>query len=184
MSLVSQPSPPSPAVTPTRRARRKRLILRDIPWKLYLRLRKIHENRHIHMTYLDGTLELMAPEFRHEIGAERLSRLIWAVTEECDIPCCGAPDDHLRAQGTGRTKRSRQGTRQLVLFRQRIARPRQERHRPTRRSTPRPGDRSQQHQKLDRQAAGLRPSRRPRSLAVRRQHRRPLVRTPDRDEYL
>jgi len=90
MSIVVQQSSPPPTTPPASRAKRKRFVLRDVPWEVYLQLRKIHENRHIHMTYLDGTLELMAPEFRHETGAERLGRFIWAVTEECDIPCAGA----------------------------------------------------------------------------------------------
>ena len=37
------------------------IVLRDIPWDFYLRLRELDANRHTRMTYHDGTLILMSP---------------------------------------------------------------------------------------------------------------------------
>jgi len=56
-----------------------RIILRDVPWAAYKSLRDIPANDGIRMTYLDGVLELMSPEYLHEQGAERVGMLIRAV---------------------------------------------------------------------------------------------------------
>ena len=90
MSVISEKVISTDVVKPARVAKRKRFVLRRVPWNLYRRLRNIPENRHTRMTYLDGTLILMAPEFRHEVGAERLGVFIRAVAEECNIPFAGA----------------------------------------------------------------------------------------------
>ena len=68
----------------------RRIILRDVPWSAYTTLRDAPANRHLRMTYLDGTLELMSPEFVHEKIAERLGMLIRAVSRAFDITYQGA----------------------------------------------------------------------------------------------
>ena len=67
-----------------------RIILRDVPWAAYAALRAAPANDHIRMTYLDGTLELMSPEFLHEKGAERLAMLVRAVARSSGSTYQGA----------------------------------------------------------------------------------------------
>src|SRR5262245_30965270 len=85
-----------------------RVVLRDVPWEVYECLRSSEANRHVRMTYLRGTLELMSPRYRHEKYAHRLARLVMAVVEELDIPCACAgsttfrrPEDDLQG-GAGK----------------------------------------------------------------------------------
>ncbi len=47
-------------------------VLRGISWKDYLRLRDNPENYHVRMSYLDGTLILMSPQFIHDKSGRRL----------------------------------------------------------------------------------------------------------------
>ncbi len=63
------------------------VVLEDVPWEVYLGLRDIEENNHVRMTYLDGTLILMSPEYIHEDGTANLEVLIRnaAVGFEIDI---------------------------------------------------------------------------------------------------
>ena len=56
-----------------------RIILRGVPWAAYKALRDVPANNHIRMTYLDGTLELMSPEYVHDRGARRLDILVCEV---------------------------------------------------------------------------------------------------------
>ncbi len=39
----------------------QRLVLYGVPWRTYLELRDLAENEHLHMTYDEGTLEMMSP---------------------------------------------------------------------------------------------------------------------------
>jgi Uma2 family endonuclease len=55
------------------------ILMRGVPWAVYKALRGLPANYHIRMTYLDGTLELMSPEFVHDRGAVQLDRLVEAV---------------------------------------------------------------------------------------------------------
>src|SRR5438045_8470645 len=85
----------------------RRIILRDVPWAAYRVLRDAPANDRIRMTYLDGTLELMSPEFRHEKGAERLGLLVRAVARAFGVTYQGAGSTTFRRrrrplQGHGR----------------------------------------------------------------------------------
>ena len=67
-----------------------RLTLYGVPWKTYLELRELPENEHLHMTYSEGTLEMMSPSRTHERYASLIDRLLQAWTEErgIDIQSC------------------------------------------------------------------------------------------------
>lgn len=45
------------------------VVLRGVPYGLYVVLRDLERNDKIRMTYHDGVLELMSPEFLHEFPA-------------------------------------------------------------------------------------------------------------------
>jgi Uma2 family endonuclease len=81
-----------------------RFTLYNIPWTLYLKLRDADDRRNLRMSYWNGTLELMSPQYRHERVGDRLTRLIRAVVEELDIPCSGAGNTTLKRGGKGRKK--------------------------------------------------------------------------------
>jgi Uma2 family endonuclease len=64
-----------------------RVVLHNVPWELYARLRGDDANRQIRMSYFRGTLELMSPRYRHERSTSRLGQLVMTIAEVMDIPC-------------------------------------------------------------------------------------------------
>jgi Uma2 family endonuclease len=62
------------------------VVLYDVTYREYVRLRNSPRNDHLRMTYHNGVLELMSPEYRHERGGHKLLLLIHAVTTEFEIP--------------------------------------------------------------------------------------------------
>src|SRR5215210_2022519 len=62
-------------------------VLRGVPYTAYATLRDEPANDKLRMTYFDGTLEIMSPEFQHEKGSRRLGLIVLAVTTELEIPC-------------------------------------------------------------------------------------------------
>ncbi len=64
-----------------------RIILEGVPWAAYKVLRDAPENNQIRMTYLDGTLELMSPEYVHDRGAELLTMLVRGVARAFGVTC-------------------------------------------------------------------------------------------------
>jgi Uma2 family endonuclease len=64
-------------------------VLWGVSYEAYVALRDDPRNGHIRMTYHDGVLEIMSPEFRHERGARRLSMIVNAYTAVCGVGCVG-----------------------------------------------------------------------------------------------
>jgi Uma2 family endonuclease len=83
----------------TTRAAAEGTVLHGIAWKTYLRLRDIENNHHIRMSYLDGTLILMSPEFLHDKYSRRLAQVIDMVTTALQIPSQGTATSTLRRKG-------------------------------------------------------------------------------------
>ena len=69
-----------------------RVVLADVDWQTYARLRDVPGNRNLRMTYDRGVLEIVSPSKLHERITELLGRLILAWTEVHDIPVqsCGS----------------------------------------------------------------------------------------------
>ncbi len=65
-------------------------VLRGVTYGTYLRLRKHPGNRGYRMTYYDGTLEIMSPQFQHECPSQRLGLLVRAVAAALNIPYRGS----------------------------------------------------------------------------------------------
>jgi len=82
----------------------ERMVLEGVPWGTYVGLRDLEENDHIRMTYLDGTLILMSPQFIHDRGADRLSLLIRHVAEALAIDIAGTGNTTFRRRGRGKRK--------------------------------------------------------------------------------
>jgi Uma2 family endonuclease len=76
------------------------IVLRRIPYRVYAQLCRDPINRHVRMTYYDGTLEIMAPIlYEHEHSAELLGMIVRAVTSELRIPCKGSGSTTFRRGG-------------------------------------------------------------------------------------
>jgi Uma2 family endonuclease len=68
----------------------ERRIISSVSWEQYEAvLTDLGESPAYHVTFLDGTLELMSPSRRHEIRAENIGRLLEAYLEETRTPFWG-----------------------------------------------------------------------------------------------
>jgi len=81
-------------------------VLRGVAWETYNRLRDHPSNGHLRMSYLDGTLILMSPEFIHDYYGRRLAMVIDQVTEALQILVQGTATTTLRRKVDGRRKGS------------------------------------------------------------------------------
>src|SRR5271166_3970805 len=77
------------------------LPLHGVSYDFYQQVRRAPGNRLLRMTYHDGTLEIMSPQYRHEKYSRRIGLIVLAVTSVLGIPC----------QGAGSTTFSRRGER-------------------------------------------------------------------------
>jgi Uma2 family endonuclease len=87
MSAVVQPvAPPEP---PHRRARpealREGVVLHGIRWQTYEALLADIHSGSVRMTYDRGELEIMAPSWRHGVGAKNLGRLVDVLADELEM---------------------------------------------------------------------------------------------------
>jgi Uma2 family endonuclease len=80
--------------------------LTGVPWHLYRQLRRIPEMRNRRMTYLDGTLIIMSPEYIHESSADLLGIIVWSVASASAIPFCPARMTTLWRKGLTRKRGS------------------------------------------------------------------------------
>ncbi len=76
-----------------------RIILRDVPWSVYKALRGIETNDHIRMAYLNGVLELMSPELKHERDGKRLEQVVYVVSRLFGLTFENAGMTTLRRKG-------------------------------------------------------------------------------------
>ncbi len=86
------PAPPQRTVRgEERRGERSegRVLLDDIAWDTYLRLRESGSNGAVRMTFDDGRLELVSPSGLHERFTELWGLMVRAWTEELRIPIGG-----------------------------------------------------------------------------------------------
>ena len=86
-------------IRPPRATAAEGTVLHGIAWTTYLRLRDNPHNYHTRMSYLDGTLILMSPEYIHDLSSRRLAQVIDMVTSALLIPCQGTATTTLRRKG-------------------------------------------------------------------------------------
>lgn len=73
------------------------LLLSNVDWRTYSRLLRIFAERPgIRLTYDRGELEIMSPLLMHDDDATFLSRLVFILTEELDLPVRGGGSTTLR----------------------------------------------------------------------------------------
>ena len=78
-------------------------IRTNVTWDEYVQLRDSHEGGP-RMTYYDGTLIIMSPEYIHEGGAEQLSGIVRVVADAFDIEFASAGSTTFRREGHGPRK--------------------------------------------------------------------------------
>jgi Uma2 family endonuclease len=66
------------------------IVLEDVSWELYEHLIKEIGDRNIRVTFDEGRLEIMSPQFTHELFGEWTSRLIEMICFEQSIPVASA----------------------------------------------------------------------------------------------
>ncbi len=79
-------------------------VLYDIPWDIYLSLRELPGNSHLRMTYHDGTLILVSPEYIHDRGGWLLNHVICEVANTFAIEVAGTGSTTFRRKGHGNEK--------------------------------------------------------------------------------
>ena len=67
-------------------AEEQRILLHGVSWATYVMLRDTHESRHLRMTYLKGSLEIMSTSRRHEVESAMIARLLELFCLERGIP--------------------------------------------------------------------------------------------------
>jgi len=67
----------------------QRILLENVPWATYVMLRDTLDSGALHMTYLEGRLELMVTSRAHEVTKTQIARLLELFCLERDIPLYG-----------------------------------------------------------------------------------------------
>ena len=78
------------------------VVLFDVAWETYCRLRDPESNNSIRMTYLDGTLTLMSPAIRHDHGSRLLFLVVVTVAEAGGVEYEPIGTTTLRVEGVGK----------------------------------------------------------------------------------
>ena len=78
------------------------VILRDVAWETYCRLRDAESNNSVRMIYLDGTLTLMSPSIRHDKRSRLLLLVVSTVAEASGIEYEPIGTTTLRVEGVGK----------------------------------------------------------------------------------
>ena len=87
----------SPRINPTN-------IMRGLDWESYLRLRNHPGNAHLRMSYLDGTLILVSPQFIHDRDGRRIALALAEVCEALTIAAQCTASSTLQRKGKGPRK--------------------------------------------------------------------------------
>jgi Uma2 family endonuclease len=64
----------------------QRLVLYDVPWERYSRLLRAFDDRHLRLTYDQGSLEIRTLSHKHEGYSYLMGRFVDVLTEECELP--------------------------------------------------------------------------------------------------
>jgi Uma2 family endonuclease len=79
-------------------------VLRGVRYDVYVALRDAPANGGLRMTYHDGTLEIMSPEFRHEHSTALLGAIVRAYTAVLGVRFVSARSTTFRRGRAGRKK--------------------------------------------------------------------------------
>lgn len=102
LNEVTQADEARPMPTKTSRAKvHPTNVLRGVDWDSYIRMRNHPGNGHLRMSYLDGTLILVSPQFIHDRYGWQFAMLIVAACEVLAIPSCCTVTTTLQRRGPG-----------------------------------------------------------------------------------
>lgn len=79
-----------------------RVLLHDVPWSTYIMLSDSVDSPNVHMTYLEGQLEIMTKSTRHEVNKTQIARLVELFCLERDIPLYGYGETTIRRKAKKR----------------------------------------------------------------------------------
>ncbi len=79
-------------------------VLRGVSYRQYVTIRKHAGNHGLRLTYHDGTLEIMSPEYAHELTVQWLGVLIRTVGEEFGLPYHATGSTTFRIAGEARNR--------------------------------------------------------------------------------
>lgn len=103
-------APASPVAAPPSRRRAARasrpgwVVLEDVPYDLYVRLRDLEANNHHRMLYYNGTLEIMSPGYRQEWNGEQVGYVVRTVCTVLGLPFRGGGSTTFRTGRPGRRR--------------------------------------------------------------------------------
>ena len=78
------------------------MLLHDVPWATYVVLRDTVDSRAVHMTYLEGRLEIMVKSKLHEVSTKQIARFLELFCLELDIPLYGYRETTWRSEEASR----------------------------------------------------------------------------------
>ena len=81
-------------------------VLRGVDWESYVRMRNHPGNDHLRMSYLDGTLILVSPQFIHDRYGWRIAKVVDEICEGLGIPAQCTVSTTLQRKGPGPRKGS------------------------------------------------------------------------------
>jgi Uma2 family endonuclease len=77
-------------------------VLHGIPYKVYDRMVKLSANRHLRMSYHDGTLEIVSPHLiKHEVPSRWISTIVTTVADHLNLAYHGTGSYTYRRGGAG-----------------------------------------------------------------------------------
>lgn len=77
-------------------------MLTNVPWWTYVALRDVLDESRVHMTYLEGRLELMSPSEVHEEEGKLIARLVEAWADQKDVDLRGFKSATFRNEAQAR----------------------------------------------------------------------------------
>ena len=102
---IAKPDGPRPMLVRTRRPKADPTnILRGVDWESYVRMRNHPGNGHLRMSYLDGTLILVSPQFIHDRYGWRIAKVVDLACEGLGIPAQCTVSTTLQRRGPGPRK--------------------------------------------------------------------------------
>lgn len=90
------------SIAPSPPPREQRFLLTDVSWAFYEHLLRELNDRPVRVTYDRGSLELMAPSYRHEVSGRTVGILAEVMAEEFDLPLKCAGSTTFRREDVGR----------------------------------------------------------------------------------
>ena len=79
-------------------------VLRGVTYDVYTTLRDDPRNDHLRLTYHDGVLEIMSPQYRHERGQLLLAMIVRAYAASTGLECLGSGSTTFRKGLPGQLK--------------------------------------------------------------------------------